>query len=549
MRQNFCRLSYLFSLMMLVTSCSNKLNSDDIKKLVSNIPEQRYKRPENRENISKTVEKRITDKGQYYNYREETVSYEKLFDDQSLLNADYSRIYPGSLVTEESVKQSNLAQSRLTTNPMRIGINISHGKTVYVDSVDCNSPSAVTTAMNKILAANPRGYHTNFYSKCAISNSYEETMFKLNLNADWFSGSLKSQFQSTDSRTTQNVYFLLKDEYYQAFCENPNPEKLFENRLNEDDKKYFDLTNQPLVIRSVSYGRVILLRSSISNTTLDKTFSADIEHDFAFAHADAHVFLNNLKKYGITDFEIMAYGGFKDINTGKKETFEYLDSLITKGNTPSIESPGNPISFRVETLNHKPYSVRSVITDYVRTRWNVIPEAEFEIRFNSIKSLTPPNILSDAVIGTFFINGHELRPIMPNNIYFMDYTRPQNLSAGSASFAANNSIFIRVPLNEKGKLDITLAMTQQPDRQGKGDGPDIPASGITSFKILELLDRNKNAIPEKVVASNDITLPIVGRLINQYQADYDIIVDPKKQFNNLYGFQMANYVSQLKPTK
>lgn len=524
----------------------NKLSAVEIKRLVNKLPEQNYKMHENREKIKKSIAKKVGHGGQYYDYREETLSYENLFNDQMLLNADFSRIYPGSLVTEKSVLNSNLAKSELVTNPMRVGINIFYGGTIYADTVDCNSPGAVTTAMNKILTANPKGYHTNFYSKCAITNSYEEAMFKLNLNADWFSGSLRAEFKNTDSLRTQNIYFLLKDEYYQAFCENPNADKLLENSNNvKGDEKYFDAENQPLIVRSVSYGRIILLRSSISNSFLSKTFSGDIEHDFGAVSADAHVFLSNIKKLDLTNFEVMAYGGFKDINTDNKKTFDYLDSLIIKGKTPSIESPGSPISFRVETLKHYPYSVRSVVTDYVRTRWNAIPEAEFEIRFKNIKTLTP-NRLSDAVIGSFITNGRALEsgPTLPNNISFRDYRSPLNLSVGGATFAANNSVFVRVPLNVKGNLDISLEMTQLPDKKGKGNGPDIPAAGIVSFKVLDLLKRNQNVINEKVRATSSIF-----GINSIYEAEFDIIIDPKKEFNDLYNLQIAGYINQKTPAK
>ena len=529
----------IFFCIIALSSC--KLSADEIDTLIKKLPDQNYIKPDDRPEVKRSIAKRVIEGGNYYDYREETASYTKLFNDQSIINADYSLIYPGSLVTENSVKQSNLAASHLTTNPMTIALNISHDTTAYEKNVDCNSSAQVGNAMNKILQRAKTGYRTNFYSKCVITNTFEDAMFQLNLNADWISGSLKSEFTSNNSKSSENVYFLLKDEYYQASCEPPHvPSDLFKDRLHKSDAQYFDSANQPLIVQSVTYGRMILLKSSISTQTLKTTFSASIEQDFGYASGDVNLLIGNLSKYGITDFEVLAYGGYKDINVGDRGSIDYLKNLVSQGNTPSQKSPGVPISFRLKTLKGDNYSVRSVVNDYVRSQWNVVPELEIEVRVNSISRLTLPNVHSGHLIGRFIVNGNEITPRFSNNINFTDYNNPLNLNATpTVNFAADNITYIRIPLNEKGVLNFTVSMTENPigNNVDASASVDQPAGGTISLNIMELLKRDQNIISENVVSKGI-------QAINQYQINFDVILDPKSQFTSLYNQSLASFKSK-----
>jgi Thiol-activated cytolysin len=198
---------------ILQSSC--KLSSHEIDTLIEKLPQQEIAKPDNIPKVKNFITKRKVDKsGIAYDYKEETASYTKLFNDQSIVNADYSLIYPGSLVTERSVKQNNLASASLTTNPMTIGLNISHANTISERGVDCNSGAKVNTAINKILSGSKTGYRTNFYSKTVITNSFEDAMFKLDLNADWISGSLKTSFASNQSKSRHSANNLVFHQIY-----------------------------------------------------------------------------------------------------------------------------------------------------------------------------------------------------------------------------------------------------------------------------------------------------------------------------------------------
>ena len=309
----------------LLSSC--KLSSTKIDTLISKLPSQELAKPDETPKVKNATIKRIVDSktGIAYDYQEETASYTKLFNDQSLINADYSLIYPGALVSGKFCKAKQSRSSFINNKSDDGRCKYFTRCTIYEKGVDCNSGLVVNTAVNKILIGAKTGYRTNFYSKTVITNSFEDAMFKLDLNADWISGSLKASMATNNSKSSENVYFLLKDEYYQAFCEQPRvPSDLFKGRLYKSDERHFDPTDQPLLIESVTYGRMILLKSSISTETLKKEYSASIEQDFGSASADVNLFMSSLSKHGMTDIEVLAYGGYKSINVGDKPIIDYL---------------------------------------------------------------------------------------------------------------------------------------------------------------------------------------------------------------------------------
>ena len=88
---------------------------------------------------------------------------------------------------------------------------------------------------------------------------------------------------------------------------------------------------------------------------------------------------------------------------------------------------------------------------------------EVEVRVNSITRLTTPNVHSGHLIGRFIANGNEITPRFSSNINFTDYNNPLDLNANpTASFAADNTTYVRIPLNEKGVLNFTVLMTENP---------------------------------------------------------------------------------------
>lgn len=401
--------------------------------------------------------------------------------------------------------------------------------------VDINSAHAVKSAINKILIRNNKGYETRFIAKCAVTRSFEEAMGKLNLNGKWLSGKLKAQFEEKMERGSESIYFYLTDAYYTAVVDLKNkPAEFLYGNVSEKNQELINPSDQPLFINSVTYGRLILCKAVISEEKVKKSGSVAIEQKFSGIYASASAFAEKLSTLDVSDFEILVMGGYKDINTDKP-TLEYLKDLIVNGRYPSDTVYAYPISFTLLNLNNESFQIRYTVPDFIAQRYTPIAEIEIAIKFKSLRLQSPPNSYSERVYGRFFVNTAEVLPRTVANRSFGEWMLPQNFNAANPlTFETENIVFLKLPISERPDIKIWSDIGEliEPGRRGY-----FLISGAKEFNTAELILRNEIVISDSLISY--CIYPQIDP--SRYKLDFEMIIDPKENFDRLYHRDPVSY--------
>jgi thiol-activated cytolysin len=204
----------------------------------------------------------------------------------------------------------------------------------------------------------------------------QQTALELGFNAKWASGNASSQLNvaSTSDRSVVVAYF--KQVYYTVTMNTPEaPASIFADSVTVDDARgVFGNDHPPAYIRSVDYGRILMVR--METTAVDT--SVNLKGAFEQATSGGVSAGGNLKgKYQDiiknSNFTVVAIGG------GAESAIEVFDgasdgelkglrSYIQKDATYGRDNPGLPVAYQVAFLKDNKFAIMGFPTDYTETQ-------------------------------------------------------------------------------------------------------------------------------------------------------------------------------------
>ena len=314
--------------------------------------------------------------------RQTKYSLKKNFDQVAILRPTNGIVWAGALVKgNESLMDGVPEPIGIERAPITLSVNLPGMGSNGIRTITNPAASSVQSAIDSSLEwwnnnAYVDGYVNAANSSFHLGTSYSSKQLSLDvdLNAEWASGSVSTQFNYFSSEKKRVVMAVFKQAFYDVIFDTPtSPEKVFnENTSLDKVKNIINDAAAPAYIKSVTYGRIIMFR--MESTSSYK--SADLEA--AFRYAAGFSVDGNLKT---TYEEILTESSIDLVTIGGNAAVATEPISSTGGNASSIldkvrgiisgenavyskDNPGVPIAYSVFYLKDNSLAKLGYTTEY-----------------------------------------------------------------------------------------------------------------------------------------------------------------------------------------
>ena len=376
------------------TSVDTEKNAADIQEYISKLnynPEemlnvQQTNGEESEKEILEDTSTTIKDGNYTTICRKTTYSLKKNFDRVAILRPTTGIVWPGALVKgNESLMDGIPEPIGIERSPITFSINLPGMGANGIRTVNNPAASSVQAAIDSSLDwwnnnAYVDGYVNAANSSFHLGTSYSSKQLSLDvdLNSEWATGSVSSQFNYYSSEQKKVVMAVFKQAFYDVIFDTPtSPSQVFSEEASlEKVKNIVDDAAAPAYIKSVTYGRIIMFRME-STSSYE---SSDIEA--AFRYAAGYSVDGNLKAtyeeiLKESSIDLVTIGGnaavatepISSSNSSSASTIlDRVRDIISGENAVySKNNPGVPIAYSVFYLKDNSLAKLGYTTEYTAT--------------------------------------------------------------------------------------------------------------------------------------------------------------------------------------
>lgn len=222
------------------------------------------------------------------------------------------------------------------------------------------------------------GYVNAARSTLNVTQSFSSQQVALDLgfNAKWASGSASAQLGVSSTTERSVVVACYKQVFYTVTMDTPEPAAgvFAEGVTLEAARHAFDADNPPAYVRSVDYGRILMVK--MESSVVDTSVNLKAAFDFATAGGasgggDVKAKYENIVKN--STFTVLALGGGAEtplavFNGATEGALTGLKEYMQKDATYRRDNPGMPISYQVAFLKDNRFAMMGFTTDYTETQ-------------------------------------------------------------------------------------------------------------------------------------------------------------------------------------
>jgi len=312
-----------------------------------------------------------------------TFNLKKNFDQVAILRPTTGIVWPGALVKgNESLLDGVPEPIGIERAPITLSVNLPGIGENGIRTIENPASSSVQAAVDSSLEwwnnnAYEEGYVNAANSSFNLSSSYSSKQLALDvdLNAEWASGSVSTQFNYFTSETKKVVMAVFKQAFYDVIFDTPtSPETVFSEEATFDRvKNIIDDESAPAYIKSVTYGRIIMFR--MESTNIYK--STDVEAAFRYAagySVDGNLQTAYEEILQESSIDLVTIGGNASVATepissaSTNSAGTILDKIrgIISGENAvySRNNPGVPIAYSVFYLKDNSLAKLGYTTEY-----------------------------------------------------------------------------------------------------------------------------------------------------------------------------------------
>ncbi|MBX3158147.1 MAG: thiol-activated cytolysin family protein [Deltaproteobacteria bacterium] len=283
--------------------------------------------------------------------------------------ANSDSLWPGALVSADSVLTGLFTQVVLPRNPQTISVSLENLQGSKQAAIPEPSLASYRDALAGILQSEITGSTpANIYSEIEQVHSEQQLNMALGIQASWGLGvaSLKTSFSFNDTKIRSRYVVRYTQAYYTVDLDAPtSPSELFRADVDLGDvQQVMDETRPPAYVSSITYGRMVVF-------TFESEYSAEelgAALDFAYSGGAVDVsgqvsvtYKDIISKSKITAFIL---GGDAASAVKSIDSYEKLIAFIKAGGNYTRESPGAPIAYKLNYLKDNSPARMSFTTDY-----------------------------------------------------------------------------------------------------------------------------------------------------------------------------------------
>lgn len=315
-----------------------------------------------------------------------TYNLKKNFDQVAILRPTNGIVWPGALVKgNQSLLDGVPEPIGIERSPITFSVNLpgmgENGIRTVENPAASNIQAAIDSSLEWWNANNANEYEEGYVnaanSSFHLSSSYSSKQLALDvdLNAEWASGSVSTQFNYYTSDTKKVVMAVFKQAFYDVIFDTPtSPEKVFrEDASLEKVKNIVTDAAAPAYIKSVTYGRIIMFRME----AMSSYESIDVEAAFRYAagySVDGNLKTRYEKILQESSIDLVTIGGnaavatepITSASTNTANTIlDKIRGIISGQNAVySRNNPGVPIAYSVFYLKDNSLAKLGYTTEY-----------------------------------------------------------------------------------------------------------------------------------------------------------------------------------------
>lgn len=318
---------------------------------------------------------------------------DKKMDKISILKPTAGVIYPGALILANR-KMSEGLPTPITLPKAPLTLRIDLPGLTNNGSVTINDPknSNVQSAINGLLEEWNRnsaseGYvnASNSISRIEKAYSSQQVSVELGFRAEWASNSVSAATKVNNSNETNVTVAFFQQVFYTVSMDSPErPADVFSNATSlADIRGVINNDNPPAYVRSVDYGRTIMVRMETNKQETE----VDLEAAMKYATAGGTTFEGNLAaKYksilSNSTFTVYTVGGNAEVSAqivGGTDLSK-LQSIIQQDARYRRNNPGVPIAYTVAFLKDNSIASVQSASDYVETNCTEYPNGFIKLQ-------------------------------------------------------------------------------------------------------------------------------------------------------------------------
>ncbi|MDX1699516.1 MAG: thiol-activated cytolysin family protein [Melioribacteraceae bacterium] len=438
-----------------------------------------------------------------------TYNLKKNFDKVAILRPTNGIVWPGALVKGNQSLMDGIPEPiGIERSPVTISVNLPGMGENGVRTVENPKVSSVQAAIDSSLEwwnnnAYEEGYVNAANSSFHLSSSYssKQLSLELDLNSEWASGSVSSQFDYFSNEEKKVVMAVFKQAFYDVRFDTPtSPDEVFEKgvTLNKVEGVINDAA-APAYIKSVTYGRIIMFRMESSSSYK----SADLEA--AFEYAAGYSFDSDMKStydeiLEKSTIDLVTIGGNAAVATepisadlnNANSILERIQGIISGENAVySKNNPGVPIAYSVFYLKDNSLAKLGYTTEYTATECVTTQKSNtIQVYLGNFKAIKDCDGVGKGA-GDFKIriqilnenNGRIVKDYPDNGKY-----KNLSLSSGDA-YLINKTRSFTIPKNEGKKFTVKLICYEK-DEELIGDDYDNRMNGKTATGVFKFTNGN-----------------------------------------------------------
>jgi thiol-activated cytolysin len=282
--------------------------------------------------------------------------------------ANSDSLYPGALLTADSVLTGLFTQVVMPRAPQTISVSLENLGGTKQAQVKDPSLSSYRDALAGILDSAITGSTpANIYSEIEQVHSENQLNMALGIQASWGLGiaSLRSSFNFSDQHTRSRYIVRYTQAYYTVDLDAPAAPSamLGDGVALEDVQAKMDAQRPPVYVSSVTYGRLVLFTFESQYSALEMSAALDFAYSGGVdVKGDVSVTYKDI----ISQSKITAFilGGDAGSASQTIDSYDALISFIKTGGNYSKQSPGAPIAYKLSYLKDNSPARMSFTTDY-----------------------------------------------------------------------------------------------------------------------------------------------------------------------------------------
>lgn len=303
---------------------------------------------------------------------------EKELNDVTILTPISGIVYPGALVrVNRSLAEGKPEAISLPRAPITFRVDLPGIGKKGTRVIENPSNSSVQAALDDALeawnnTAATQGYTNSARSTLSIQKAFskEQLALALGFSSKWADNEITSNLDMKKNSRSSTTFALFRQVFYTVSIDlASSPSKVFAPGVTlEDVQRQMGNTEPPGYIKSVDYGRIIMVRMDTNSNETE----VDAEGALHYVTGGGAELDSNTKNYyqRIADnskFTILTLGGNAKAATqvNGSDAFRKIFSVIKSGATYSRDNPGYPIAYSVSFLRDNRFASMAFSTDYI----------------------------------------------------------------------------------------------------------------------------------------------------------------------------------------